>query len=49
VDGVAEGDEGNGPGLAAWSPWLVLTNSSGSTNLIVPIVIPAQFFRAVEE
>ena len=35
--------------LAAWSPWTVLTNSSSSTNLTVPITVPVQFFRAVEE
>jgi hypothetical protein len=35
--------------LAAWSPCTVLTNSSSSTNLTVPITVPVQFFRAVEE
>jgi hypothetical protein len=35
--------------LAAWSSWTVLTNSSSPTNLTVPVTVPAQFFRAVEE
>lgn len=35
--------------LATWSPWMVLTNRSSSTNLTVPITVPAQFIRVLEE
>jgi hypothetical protein len=35
--------------LGTWSPWTVLTNSSSSTNWIVPGTARAQYFRAAED